>query len=279
VRHPTALVCYNRAQHLGRVLAALRRHKPDPLYVFCDGPKNEADAGKVQAVRKLVSGIDWTEPQVFTRPYNIGLAASIIGAVDHVLARHETVILLEDDCVPGPYFYEYMGACLHKYRAQQVLSASGYTVRLPDSALVDYGYDVYFVPRIGSWGWATWRDRWNLYERDTGGAQAKCKEAGIDLRLGGNDVPGLVQACIERGLDAWTPGWILTGYLYNMVSVYPTRSHVTNIGMDGSGVHSGKDGKWATPSADRPSTRFSALAWHKPIIDIFMEYYGGYTGR
>ena len=276
MRHPTALVCYNRPQHLRQVLSALRQHEPEPLYIFCDGPKDEADTERVLAVRRLVTGIDWTEPQVASHPCNVGLAASVTGAVDHVLAQHGTVILLEDDCVPGPYFYEYMNHCLSQYREQPVLSISGYTVRLPEK---DYPWDVYFAPRIGSWGWATWGNRWALYERDVARTRTLCTQAGLDLRMGGNDVPGLVQARIARGLDAWTLGWILTGYLHDMASVYPTRSHITNIGMDGSGVHCGKAGKWATLSADGPATRFpDEPVFHRPIIDAFMEYYGGNTG-
>lgn len=271
MRHPTALVCYNRPQHLRRVLSVLRRLKPDPLYVFCDGPKGKADTQRVLNVRELVETIRWTHAEVVARPHNVGLAASVVGAVDHVLARHETVVILEDDCVPGPYFYEYMIECLERYRDRRVLSISGYTVRVPA-----YEWDVYFVPRIGSWGWATWSDRWALYERNAARARTMCEERGIDLRLGGNDVPGLVQARIERGLDAWTPGWILAGYLHNMPSVYPTRSHVTNIGMDGSGMHCGMAGKWATPSAEKPPSRLPDWSvFHRPIIDAFMEYYGG----
>ena len=276
MRHPTALVCYNRPQHLGQVLSALRQHEPEPLYVFCDGPKDETDTERVLAVRELVKTIDWTEPWVRTRSYNVGLAASVTAAVDRVLSHHETVILLEDDCVPGPYFYEYMDRCLSQYRDQSVLSISGYTVRLSD---IDYPWDVYFVPRIGSWGWATWRDRWALYERDVARARISCKQARLDLRMGGNDVPSLVQDRIERGLDAWTPGWILTGYLHDMTSVYPTRSHITNIGMDGSGIHCGKAGKWATLSDDGSATRFpDEPVFYRPIIDAFMGYYGGNTG-
>jgi len=276
MKHPTALVCYNRPQHLERVLLALRQHEPEPLYVFCDGPKDEADTERVLAVRELVEAIDWTEPWVRTRSYNVGLAASVTAAVDRALSHHETVILLEDDCVPGPYFYEYMDHCLSQYREQPVLSISGYTVRLPD---ISYPHDVYFVPRIGSWGWATWRDRWALYERDVARARTLCMQARLDLRMGGNDVPSLVQARIERGLDAWTPGWILAGYLHGMTSIYPRRSHIINIGMDGSGVHSGKAGTWATLSADGPATRFpDDPVFHRPIIDAFMEYYGGNTG-
>ena len=276
MKHPTALVCYNRPQHLGQVLSALRQHEPEPLYVFCDGPKDEADTKRVLAVRELIKAIDWTEPWVRTRSYNVGLAASVTAAVDRVLSHHETVILLEDDCVPGPYFYEYMNHCLDKYRDEErVMCVGGYTLPIPSSFLDGYPYDAYFYPRIESWGWATWRRAWNRYERDVTEMEAKCRQMGIDIRQGGADVSGMVKSKIEGRLDAWTPGWLLSVYLHGGCCVYPTVSHIANIGMDGSGVHCGTTDRWKTPLADRESDCFpDVIEFHHEINKVYRGKFG-----
>ena len=101
---PVALVCFNRPAHTAQVLQALRRDNIQNLYVFCDGPRNAQDLPQVQAIGRLVDQIDWTTPKVFRRQQNMGLARSVVSAVNTVLAEHETIILLEDDCVPKPLF-------------------------------------------------------------------------------------------------------------------------------------------------------------------------------
>ncbi len=274
--HPLALVCYNRPRHLERVLAALRRLRPEPLYVFCDGPKTKADVQHVRAVRELVEGIDWTGPQVVARPRNVGLSASVTGAADHVLARHETVVVLEDDCVPGPYFYAFMTGCLARYRDEaRVMAVGGYTLPLPAAFLASYPHDAYFYPRIESWGWATWRRAWGLYERDTARIDALCRERGVDTRQGGADVPDMVRSRIEGWLDAWTPAWLLSVYLHGGCCVYPTRSHVENIGMDGSGVHCGQTDAWETPPAERGPERFpDTIEIHPEIDKVYRGKFG-----
>jgi len=252
--HPVALVCYNRPQHLARVLAGLRWLDVAKLYVFADGPKGPADRERVGAVREILAGVDWINLELFASPVNLGLAGNVVGAVDHVLARHETVILLEDDCVPGEGFYEFMCACLDRYRrVEDVVSVSGYAYRLPEGTFAGYPYHAFCFPRIETWGWATWRDRWGHYVRD---AQLRRKlelawGLEVDLTIGGADVPKLIRNKLERGLDIWSPGWLLGTALDGGLTVYPVRSHVQYIGADGSGANMSSSDRWASDRAGR----------------------------
>ena len=288
MNHPVALTVYNRPEHTARVLDALRKYDIQSLYIFSDGakiPTNDHGSGAktvndhtaVRDVRALITSIDWTAPElVFLRDGNLGLARSMVAAVDHVLAEHETVIVLEDDCVPGPYFLTFMDECLGRYRDDSsVLGVTGYTVPVPGAVLDSYAYDCYSFPRIGSWGWATWRERWQSYERDVPTAYERAKRCGGNLTAGGKDIPGLIECSIAGQLDAWTPGWLLANALTRTYYIYPTVSHITNIGYDGSGVHCGKSNRYDTPIAKTRPTRFPARA-PKPdrrIVENFKRYY------
>jgi len=278
MRHPVALTVYNRPKHTAHVLAALRTHDVQSLYIFSDGAKGVGDRAAVWEIRDLItSTIDWVIPEIiFLRGDNIGLRHSLVAAVDHVLAEHETVIVLEDDCVPGPHFFTFMTECLERYESDDnVLGVTGYTVPIPGSILGSYPYDCYSFPRIGSWGWATWRNRWQLYERDVTTAYDRAKRLGCDLTAGGKDIPGMIERSIAGKLDAWTPGWLLTNILTGTHYIYPTASHVTNIGHDGTGVHCGKTGRYDTPIAKTSPTRFPAKAPNldRRIVENFRKYY------
>ncbi len=257
--HPLALVCYNRPNHLVQVLRALAEIKPEPLYIFSDGPKDDQeDIQRVKQVRMiLLGGIKWTTPVIVTKLMNHGLAKSVVGAVDYILKDHETVIVLEDDCVPGPHFYQFMSDCLDRYEGHnRIMSVSGYAYRLPPDTFEGYPHDVFCFPRPETWGWATWRGAWQHYIRD-GKLVANFEEAqrlGVDLEVGGKDVPAIVRNKI-RGTDSWSAGWLLGTALAGGLTVYPVKSHVQYIGDDGSGTNMPDSGRWGTDMASERMTR------------------------
>ncbi|MBN2468427.1 MAG: tetratricopeptide repeat protein, partial [Deltaproteobacteria bacterium] len=237
---PVVLVTYNRPRHTRQVLDALKGEgRKRNLYIFSDGPKTEADISAVEETRSLFKRIDWCEVELVEREENIGLAQSIVGAVDHVLDKCESVIVLEDDCVPQKYFFEFIDTCLAKYKEKEkIFGVSGHTVSIPESALRNYPYDLYFSPRIGSWGWATWKRAWNRFEYDLADAYRKINEGNIDICQGGSDIPVMIRNKMTGVLkDVWTLNWVLTVYLNHGCYVYPTTSHIANIGCDGSGAH------------------------------------------
>lgn len=275
MKHPVALVAYERPQHLKQVLASLRREHVELLYIFIDGPKGRADVQKVRDVRYVVAGIDWTVPTTVVSSTNMGLATSVTGAVDYVLARHETVILLEDDCVPGPHFFAYMETCLDLYQDNlDIMGVTGYTVPVPQTIRDAYPWDVYFSPRAGSWGWGTWRRAWNLHIRDIADVLQRTHDEGIDNTQGGNDVVTYADQVLQEGRDIWTPSWILSVYLAGGQYVYPTVSHIQNTGWDGSGVHCVKSDRYVSPMADVPPTRFPTGTVCDPaMMGNFRRYY------
>lgn len=270
--HPLALIIYNRPDHLRRVLEALAPQKPEPLYIFSDGPK-AGDEEAVDAARAQISiALEWTAPILCWRKTNLGLGQSIVAAVDHVLARHDTVIVLEDDCEPGPHFMAWMNKCLDSYRNDPgILSISGYTVNIPEQ-LRD-GWDAYLIPRIETWGWATWKHKWALYERDVKAALERARALEIPLDRGGPDVPAMLQSSSQ----SWSPGWMLACYLNDMLCVYPMVSHIQNIGMDGSGVNCGTSERWVTSIADRlPGEVLRAYALDRALVDYVKDYHAHY---
>ena len=275
MNHPYALVVYNRPEHTRRVIDSLGKFHPEPLYVFCDGPKSNQDEEDVLAVRDIVARyVTWTRPLTIEREDNFGLSRSVVAAVDYVLERHGTIILLEDDCVVGPYFSYFMETCLNRYHSSpRILGVTGYTIPIPESIRKSYPWDLYLFPRPGSWGWATWAWQWPLYDRDFGLSLVEADMDSIDLTVGGKDVPGLIQRTIDGKLDAWTPGW-LTAVARHGYFIYPITSHVHNIGFDGTGVHCGKTNRYDSPIAEIRPTRFpDKIVLDGEVIEHFRKYY------
>ena len=269
MKHPLALVMYRRY-----LAPSLLQHEGGrPIYIFSDGPKDGEPPGEVEMIRAMLRElVGIPDYELVERPGNIGLAASIEGAVDYVLERHETVIVLEDDCLPGPYFFDFMDECLDRYAGDEsIISAGGYTMSLPGSVLTHYPWDAYFFPRIETWGWATWRRAWKLYEYDIADALRRANDRGVDLEQGGSDVPRYIQDKIA-GKDIWSPGWLLASYLNGCQCVYPTKSHIQYIGYDGKGTHCGgvKDMAKAT---QQPTERYPNGVVANEEIGRFVKAY------
>ena len=164
---PVLLITFNRPEHTKRTLEALLVQKPEILYVFQDGPRedNPNDLLSCKEVRSVIeNSLDGV--QIECHPHfseiNRGCRDAIIYAISEVLKEHDSVIVVEDDIITSPAFLSYMNKALDFYKERKtVFSISGHShsslhFQIPD----EYPYDVYASPRLFNWGWGTWRDRW-----------------------------------------------------------------------------------------------------------------------
>ena len=239
---PIVIFCYNRPQHLQQTLEALQRNPlaaQSDLVVFSDGPKETSDADLVLEVRELLSEtMAFRSVEINAAPQNKGLAKSVIEGVSQVLETHRNVIVLEDDMLCTPDFLNYMNTALEVYKNRQdIFSITGYTppIVLP----ADYSEDVYLAPRASSWGWGTWRDRWQKADWQVAdfGEIKNDPTRQEKLNAGGNDLwPMLVKQ--QRGvIGSWAIRWILAQMQHSAYGLYPAKSKIRNIGTDGSGTN------------------------------------------
>ena len=123
---PVILFIYNRPEHTRQTLEALAANtlaKESDLFIFADGPKENATVQqleKIQQTRKLARSKKWCKNvTVIESKKNKGLAASIISGVTEIVNKYGKVIVLEDDIVTGKYFLEYMNEALDKYAEEK----------------------------------------------------------------------------------------------------------------------------------------------------------------
>ncbi|RIV23425.1 glycosyltransferase [Fibrisoma montanum] len=233
---PIVLFAYKRPAELEQTIAALKDNhlaKESELYVFVDGPKRPEDLPKVTAVRQLVSNLSgFKAVNVTISDKNRGLARSVIEGVTHVLNKHRQVIVLEDDLITSPNFLNYMNQCLQHYiHNKTIFSITGYS--FPFRKPVDYTYDAYFFPRTGSWGWATWADRWQLVDWNVSDFDQFMRDP-VQRRAfnqGGDDRVRMLQRQQNGEMDSWAIRFCYSQFKNKALTVYPTISKVNNIGF------------------------------------------------
>jgi len=160
---PIIIFTYKRLGTLKQTISTLKDNSlasKSELFVFADGPKNENDADSVNQVRDYIKQIDgFKSVKCFFSETNKGLASSVIAGVSDVFKTYDSAIVLEDDLLLTPNFLTFMNQALDVYTSSnKVFSISGYSFSLNPSLKDDE--DAYFLNRGWSWGWATWKDRW-----------------------------------------------------------------------------------------------------------------------
>lgn len=237
---PVVLFAFNRPDALRRSLDALSANELAPetdLHIRIDGPRGEQDIEKVAAVREVALKAEgFRSVEVVCSDFNRGLAASVIAGVEHVLESSETVVVVEDDLVTHPAFLTFLNAGLEKYGdIPEVFSVCGYTndVRMPG----DYAHDAYFGPRSSSWGWATWKDRWQSVNWNPTPADLG-KNALAFNRWGGSDCAKMLRDWMEGKNSSWAIRFCYSQFLQGRVSLFPVESLVdASIGFNGEGTH------------------------------------------
>ena len=164
---PIVLFVYNRPRHTQQTIEALQKNElasESNLIIYSDEAKTENEQENVDKVRLYIEQIDtFNKVTIIKREKNWSLANNIIDGVTKVVNQYEKIIVLEDDLVTSPYFLKYMNEALDFYKDEEkVMSISGfsYPVKIPKN----YNKDVFIFYRPCSWGWAIWKNEWNVID-------------------------------------------------------------------------------------------------------------------
>lgn len=229
---PIVIFAFNRPDALQRLADALRKcalFDESKIIVFVDGPRNEPERAKVQTAIEVARSLT---DDVRASAANRGLGPSIISGVTDVINEYGRVIVLEDDLVPAPGMLMYLNQMLDRYADEpKVCSACAYglKIRRPEG----YDGDVYFSPRSSSWGWATWRDRWEKidwavsdYESFRHNRRDRCS-----FNRGGSDMASMLDGYMAGRNRSWAIRFCYWQWRNGLLSVHPFRSLVDNEGF------------------------------------------------
>jgi hypothetical protein len=233
---PVLVIAFNRPGLAAQVFDVLRVAKPDKLFFAVDGPRvgNTEDAELVQAVRSLVSGIGWDcEVRTLFPATNLGCKVAVSQAISWFFEYVEAGIILEDDCVPHLSFFPFSEELLIRFRHDErvmMISGDNFQEGAPQTS-----HSYYFSRYTHTWGWATWRRAWRLYDhgmkawperRNTGWLRDVLGDAGA-VRYWGKIFE---ETWLEKN-SAWDYRWIFSAWVNNGLTVLPSVNLVSNIGF------------------------------------------------
>jgi len=238
---PIAIFAYRRPDHLRRTIESLLHcggFVDSPVYVFVDGPKHESERADVEATRAVAQDLLGERAIYQFHEGNLGLSRSVMSGVEQVLAHHDRIIVIEDDLLLAPHFLRFMNEALEHFADDEAaFQVSGYLFGQP---VLNEPTTALFLPMISSWGWATWKRAWQHFDPQATG----WKDLRHDRRLrrrfnldGTYDYATMLLRQMTGKGDSWAIRWYWSVFKANGLVLYPPRSLVSNIGLDGSGTH------------------------------------------
>lgn len=156
------LLVFNRPELAQQAMLRIRAVQPPRLYIHGDGPRptRAGEDSAVSETRKVISLIDWPcEVYTLFREENMGLRKGVGGAIDWFFENEPYGIIIEDDCIPDPSFFQFCAELLVRYQDDDKVMHIGGS-NLLSHVTGDYPAD-YLVTRFPFvWGWAGWRRAW-----------------------------------------------------------------------------------------------------------------------
>lgn len=252
---PIILFVYNRLTHTSRVVKALLANEQassSDLFIYSDAPKTEQTKKDVEEIRSYLRDIrGFKSITIVERETNLGLAKNIIDGVTSVLNKYGKAIILEDDLLVSPYFLTYMNKALDIYeKEEQVISIHGYVYPVKKSLP-----ETFFIKGADCWGWATWKRGWDLFCPDGKKLLNEIEKRNLQKEFDfDNSYPyfRMLKRQIEGKNNSWAIRWYASAFLQNKFTLYPGRSLVNQIGVDGSGTHCGVNEMFNVSLADSP---------------------------
>jgi hypothetical protein len=247
---PILYLVFNRSIETAQSFEIIRNIKPKYLFIAADGPRknNSADAIECEKVRLLVlNNIDWDcEVKTLFRESNLGCGTAVQGALNWFFESVEMGIILEDDIIASPSFFEYAKNLLYKFKDDtQVFSINGCNLAYENDKF-DYGVTRYF----NMWGWATWKRSNDLV------AQIWPKyDSQIDFKKNSKFIKTLQLPTIysngewidrwnvlfditkNRKIDTWDYQWAYTCLKQELYCIRPNHDWIMNMGFNERSTH------------------------------------------
>lgn len=237
---PVAFLIFNRPELTQTVFAAIRQAKPQKLLVVADGPRFPEEIEKCRKTREIINRIDW-ECEVLTNfsEINLGCKQRVSSGLDWVFSEVEEAIILEDDCLPKPSFFNFCQTLLEYYKCdERIMHISGDNFQ---NGRQRNNFSYYFSKYSHVWGWASWRRAWKYYDvgmqtwsdlKKMDMINLTC-ESIYEQRYWNN----IFENVFNGVVDTWDYQWLYACWSQSGLSILPNSNLVSNLGFGSDATH------------------------------------------
>ena len=254
------IIAYNRPASLRRLLKSLDKAK------IADGTclHISIDASEVKEVEHIAQNYEWKygEKNVDVMPEHLGLKRHILRCGD-LTEMYGTIIMLEDDLLIAPGFYQYAQQASSFYTSDdKIAGISLFTYSVEENNFnpfqpIQDDSDVHFIQVASSWGQCWNKDQWS-----------KFKSWLIENQRGKESL--LPEYILNWGNNSWKKLFI--NYLIDTdrYFAFPNTSYSTNF--EEEGTHASRTGLFQAPlNMGITKPRLNRLEDSNSIYDVYFE--------
>ena len=242
---PAILVLgYRRPKQIRELLLQLKDISKKKIYVSLDSaPHNNQKLSREvhethEAVKALKEKLDL---EVRFAASHMGCYKGVKSAIDWFFDRETIGLILEDDLKVSEQIIQVSSELIEIAKEDPSIGsislyrANGYDLNAPPEKMLSYSQ----YPT--SWGWITWRNKWQKIISDVPSGLSAIKLRSVFLSHGG--LIGYrrwdrVAKNLESGeLDSWAYRWLFTHWLLNWNTLVSPINLIENCGFDGNATH------------------------------------------
>lgn len=166
VETPVLYITFARPEYARQSFAAIKKAQPKKLYFYSNKARADKpdEVARNEEVRSYIKEIDWDcELKTWFREDYVDVFTSLWGAIDWVFDNEERAIIIEEDVVASPAFFNYISKIIEKYENNDIIWMISGNNAAPQYNPADLSY---FPTRFADiYGWASWRSRWKLLDK------------------------------------------------------------------------------------------------------------------
>jgi len=236
---PILFIIYRRPETTQKVFEAIRQARPAKLFISQDAPHPDhpEQLAAHKEAREIAMAVDWPcEVHTLFLETHQGIIQGFNGSLNWFFDNVEEGIMLEDDAVPDPTFFQFCAEMLEKYRHnERVMSING--SNFLQHYKKPYRKDSYYFLSVpGVWGMATWRRAWKHYDptitRWPEVRDSKLLYKVLPSHSSAFYFSQKFQKYYEGVTQSWDGQWTFACLVNNGLSIFPTRNLISNIGYN-----------------------------------------------
>ena len=170
---------------------------------------------------------------------NLGCFRGITEAITWGFGQEEMLIILEDDVRINETFLSYATRLLIEFESNQTVGSIAGSNFVPKSHITLKDGSVRFSAFTSSWGWATWRNRWNDYLQDLGTFPNQDSIFPTNFWSWGSKRywKKVFEDTASGKYDAWDYRWLYSNWKRHRLTVVPNSNLAINIGFGRGATH------------------------------------------
>jgi len=247
---PLLFIVFNRPNTTKKVFERIREAKPRRLYVAADGPRSNEEKVICEKVRKIATNVDWDcEVKTLFQEENIGCGPGPVTGITWFFENEEYGVILEDDCVPEPTFFEFCEELLVKYRDdERIMHINGNNYGADKGNFYHSEYSYHFGNMPQAWGWASWRRAWQNFNWEINNLTELVESDYLNILLPkkkqrSQQIKRWKQV-VGGKRDIWDYQWQFSVISNHGLTIVPKVNQISNIGFGKDATHTKNSGSY-----------------------------------